>query len=101
MEPWNADPICTLSGKAGLGISSPLIKLILYFSLPGEMLRTLINMRVKGLMCLPGSIRQRVGKSRHRMAENLRALGLQDAKPAFTTHSQGLQLRLNAGAALP
>lgn len=99
--PEGGDPICTLSGKTGLGIAAPLISLVLYSPHRGKMLRTLVNIRAKGTTCLPGSVRLQVGRSRHRMAENLRALGLQDAKPAFIVHTDGLQLRLNSGAVLP
>lgn len=100
-DPAGGDQICTLSGKAGLGVTAPLINLILYSPHHGVMLRTLVNIRAKGPMCLPGSVRLHVGKSRHRMAANLKALGLQDAKPAFIAHTGGLQLRLNSGAVLP
>lgn len=100
-DPDGHGPLCTLSGKAGLGIQASLINLILYSRHHGNMLRTLINIRARGSMCLPGSVRLHVGPRRHRMAENLLALGLQDAKPAFLAHTHGLQLRLNSGAVLP
>ncbi|MBA5688259.1 acetoacetate decarboxylase family protein [Rugamonas apoptosis] len=100
-DPEGSDPICTLAGKTGLGITVPLISLILYSRHQGAMLRTLINIRAKGPICLPGSVRLRVGNSGHRMAVHLQALGLEDARPAFIVHTGGLQLRLNAGAVLP
>lgn len=100
-DPDGGEPICTLSGNIGMGVSAPLIDLILYSLHHGDMVRTLINIRAKGRMCLPGSVRLHVGAGKHRMAENLRALGLQDAKPAFLAHTHGLQLRLNSGAVLP
>lgn len=100
-DPAGGRPLCSLSGKIGPGITAPLINLILYSAHHGQMLRTLVNIRAKGPMCLPGSVRMHIGRTNHRMAENLRALGLQDARPAFIAHTDGLQLRLNAGAALP
>lgn len=100
-HPSDKEPICTLSGKSGLGVSASLIDLILYSTHHGAMLRTLVNIRSRGRMCLPGSVRLRIGSADHRMAKNLLALGLQDAKPAFLAHTHGLQLRLNSGAVLP
>ncbi|WP_431824321.1 acetoacetate decarboxylase family protein [Burkholderia sp. F1] len=100
-DPVGGEPICTLSGNIGPGIPAPLIDLVLYSVHKGDMLRTLVNIRAKGRMCLPGSVRMHIGASGHRMAENMRSLGLQDAKPAFIAHTGGLQLRLNSGAVLP
>lgn len=100
-DPAGGEPLCNFVGNIGLGIPAPLINLILYSVHKGDMLRTLVNIRAKGRMCLPGSLRVRIGASPHRMAENLRAMGLQNAKPAFVAHTRGLQLRLNSGAILP
>lgn len=100
-NPAGGNPVCTLSGKIGPGVRAPLINLILYSRHHGQMLRTLVNIRAKGPMCLPGTVRMHIGSSSHHMAENLRALGMQDARPAFIVHTDGLQLRLNAGAVLP
>jgi len=100
-NPSGGEPICTLTGDLGLGIPAPLIDLVLYSLHQGHMLRTLVNIRAKGRMCLPGTLRLQVGTARHRMADNLRAMGLEEAKPAFVVHTHGLQLRLNSGAELP
>lgn len=100
-DPDGADPICTLSGAVGAGVGAPLINLILYSRHRDTMLRTLVNIRARGRMCLPGSVRLQIGAGAHRMAANLRALGLQDARPAFLASTHGLQLRLNSGAVLP
>lgn len=100
-DPAGGESICSLSGTIGAGIPAPLIDLVLYSVHQGDMLRTLVNIRAQGRMCLPGSVRVQVGASKHRMAERMRAMGLQDTKPAFIVHTHGLQLRLNSGAALP
>lgn len=101
LDPNGGEPICTLAGTIGPGIPASLINLILYSRHKGKTLRTLVNIRAKGRICLPGSLHVKTGASRHRMAENLRAMGLQDARPAFVAYTRGLQLRLNAGAVLP
>ncbi|MYM97066.1 acetoacetate decarboxylase family protein [Duganella vulcania] len=100
-DPAGGAPIFSLSGTAGLGLPAPLINLILYSTHQRGMLRALINIRGKGRLCLPGSLRLRIGPGSHPMAERLTALGLQDARPAFVLHTHGLQLRLNSGAVLP
>lgn len=100
-DPAGGAPIFSLAGTAGPGIAAPLINLILYSSHRTGMLRTLINIRGKGRLCLPGSLRLRIGPGAHPMAERLKEMGLQDARPAFIAHTHGLQLRLNAGAVLP
>ena len=91
----------TLSGHAGLGVPGPLLDLVLYSPHKGKMLRTLVNTRGGGRICLPGSIRLEVSHSDHPMAKRLVALGMNNAKPAFVSHTHALQLRLNAGAELP
>jgi len=100
-NPAGGEPICTLQGRTGLGVSASLINLILYSVRQGKMLRTLINIRAKGRMCLPGSMRLHINPSEHPMAKRMIAMGWQDAKPAFIAHTHGLQLRLNSGAVLP
>lgn len=100
-DPAGGAPVFSLAGTAGMGIGAPLIDLILYSTHQRGMLRALINIRAKGRLCLPGSLRLHIGASTHPMAERMTAMGLQDARPAFIAHTHGLQLRLNSGAVLP
>jgi hypothetical protein len=90
-----------LAGRAGPGLPAPLLDLVLYSRHRGQMLRTLVNTRGGCRACLPGSLRLRVSGSSHPMAQRLKRLGLDNARPALVFHSHALQLRLNAGAALP
>jgi hypothetical protein len=91
-----------LTGQVGLGVPGPLLDLVLYSPLQGQMLRTLVNTRGGAQICLPGSMRLEVSQdSTHPMAQRLRALGLSQARPDMVFHSHALQLRLNAGAVLP
>lgn len=100
-DPAGGAPVFSLSGTAGMGVGASLINLILYSTQQRGMLRTLINIRAKGRLCLPGSLRLRIGDSAHPMTQRLAAMDLQDARPVFIAHTHGLQLRLNAGAVLP
>ncbi len=99
--PGTGEDLVQFSGKVGVGVPAPLLDLVLYSRHNGQMLRTLVNTRGGCRACLPGSMRLRVSDGEHPMAQRLKALGLNDAKPLLVFHSHTLQLRLNAGAALP
>jgi len=99
-DPGAEKDIFTLSGRTGMGVAAPLLDLVLYSRHNGQILRGSAITRGGGRLCLPGTVRLKVSNSTHRMAENLRALGLDGAKPAFVSHTHKLQLRLNAGAVL-
>lgn len=100
-DPESEVDLLELAGDTGAGIPGPLLDLILYSRRSGALLRTLVNTRGGGLICLPGTMRLKVSGSAHAMARRLVALGLDDAMPAVVMRSDRLQLRLNAGAALP
>jgi hypothetical protein len=100
-DPAGSGNLVTLSGKAGISVPGPLLDLVLYSRLDGRVLRTLVNTRGGGKVGLGGSLELNIGDSSHVMSRNLHALGLQRAKPAFVSYTHKLQLRLNAGAALP
>jgi hypothetical protein len=100
-DPDGQGSLLSLSGTAGVSVPGPLLDLVLYSRLDGKLLRTLVNTRGGGKMGLGGSIRLVVSDSEHVMSRNLRALGLENAKPAFVSYTHKLQLRLNAGAVLP
>lgn len=99
-DPEGTDTIVKLEGRFGLGVPCPIIDLILYSNYNNEMLRALVNIRAKGKISLPGSVKVTVGNSGHIMAQRLRALGLDNARPVFVLTTPGLQLRLNSGAAI-
>jgi hypothetical protein len=101
VDPDGGGNIVELSGKAGAGIAGPILNLVLYSRHGGSSLRTLVNTRGGGRICLPGTMRLKVSRVGHPMAGRLTALGLEDAAPAIVMRSDRLQLRLNAGAVLP
>lgn len=100
-DPQTGMELLRLSGKPGLGISAPLLDLVLYSRHNNKLLRTLVNTRGGAKACLPGSMRVSVSDSLHPMAQRLKALGLERAQPFCVFHSNKLQLRLNAGAVVP
>ena len=99
-DPDSGEALVRLCGNAGFGIPGPLLDLVLYSRHEGKTLRTLVNTRGGAKVCLPGSMHVEVSDSAHPMAQRLRTLGLDHAKPFMLFHSHALQLRLNAGAVM-
>ena len=100
-DPAGGPPLVRLAGRTGLGVPGPLLDLVLYSRLDGRLVRATAVTRGGARLALPGSVRLEVSASDHRMAANLRDLGIPGAKPVFVTHTDRLQLRLNAGVVLP
>lgn len=99
-DPGDGSAMLRLAGRVGPGLPAPLLDLVLYSRLDGALVRATAITRGGGRACLPGSVRLEVSASDHRMAATLRDLGLADARPAFVTHTDRLQLRLNAGVTI-
>ena len=99
-NPDDENNIVKIEGNFGLGIPCSIIDLILYSNYQGEMLRTLVNIRAKGKVSLPGSIKVTLGDKSHPMAQRLASLALDNAKPFFLMTTPRLQLRLNSGASI-
>ncbi len=98
-DPQDQSDLVTLEGRFGPGVHGPLLDLALYSRLDGQMLRTLVNTRGGATISTGGSLQLKVSaSSRHPMAERLRAMGLDGARPVCVSRSDRLQLRLNAGA---
>lgn len=100
-SPADSGDICSLSGRLGQGLLAPPLQLALYSQLQGRLLRSLVNVRGRATIALPGSLRLRTGTSQHDMAERLRALGLADVAPFAVHYTHAFQSRLNAGAPMP
>ncbi|MDE2402901.1 MAG: acetoacetate decarboxylase family protein [Burkholderiales bacterium] len=98
-DPQDQSDLLTLEGRIGMGLPGPLLDLALYSRLNGQVLRTLVNTRGGAQLAMGGGLQLKVSaSSRHPMAERLRMLGLDGARPLCVSHSDRLQLRLNAGA---
>lgn len=89
--------ICELGGRMGPGVPGPSIGVVLYSQLKGQKLRASVNVRGGGDLHLPGSLRLSVGASAHPMAQTLRQLGLDGARPVWLSATHRFQSRLNLG----
>ena len=97
MDPEEDAEICRLSGTAGPGVPSPPMSLVTYTHLDGELLRTCVDVRGMCFSHTPGSMRLVVGESDHRMARNLRTLGLDNSRPKVVMITDQFQSLLHAG----
>lgn len=96
-DPDGHGTITTLAGELGPSVPAPPMSLMLYSHLDGRMLRTNVNVRGRVHAHDPGSCRLAIGESRHPMAERLRKLRLDGAKPLVVLSTTEFQSRLHAG----
>jgi hypothetical protein len=89
--------ILSLSGRLGPGLPAPPFDLVTYSFLDGGLIRTPVE--VRGLLTAhaPGTVRLEIGSSSHRMAANLRRLGLVSAKPRLVLRTDRFQSILHGG----
>jgi len=92
--------ICKLGGDLKLGIKAPALSAITYSNLNGKTHRTAVNVRGDFKAYLAHKVRLRIGNSGHDMAENLRALKLNNSRPVCIMSSTTFQSRLNLGATI-
>lgn len=97
LDPDGQGNIFSLSGRLLPGVPVPPMSLVLYSHLQGEMLRSTVNVRGRMTLRPAHGLRLQVGESNHRMANNLRELGLEGARPVVVMDTHRFQSRLNAG----
>ena len=89
--------IVRFSGRPGTGVSLSAFDLMSYSNRNRELVKTNVDVRAKMKTCLGGDFRVAANDSQHRMAKNIRDLGLDGAKPFLVQRSDHFQARLNAG----
>lgn len=99
-DPSGAGEICRLAGCFGRGVPAPPLSLVTYSRLEGALVRTNIDVRGRVRLRPPGSVRLRVGGSKHPMATRLRELGLADARPFLAMTTTRFQSLLHEGVKL-
>jgi len=86
-DPKKKENILTLSGKIGpigLGKKIKAFDIIPYAIKNGKQIKTVVTVDAKARVNLNTNIRLTIGNSKHKMAENLRTLGLDNKKPFMT-----------------
>lgn len=89
--------ILRLEGTLGLGWPAPSVSPLLYSHREGQWLRTPVRVRGGGQAHLRPALCLRVGSSAHPMAQLLRQLGLDGARPWLALGTDRFQSRLPAG----
>lgn len=96
-DPDGRGEICALVGRLGRALPVPPLSLMTYTRHDGVLWRTHVDVRGRTLAHAAGSVRLTVGASPHPMAERLRALGLDGARPRLVLASDRFQSLLHAG----
>jgi hypothetical protein len=97
LDPGSPAPIVTLTGTHGAALPVTGIDLVLFSHLDGALLKTVVDVDAKFHTALGAGFTLSVGASKHRMAENLRALGLHGASPVGIQRTDAFRSRLHAG----
>lgn len=97
-DPSSAEMICEIGGELGRGLPIPAVSLLTFSRLDDTLVRTPIDVRAPTRAHAPGSVSVRIGASSHRMAENLRMLGLDGARPKLLIVTNRFQSLLHAGS---
>jgi hypothetical protein len=86
--------IMEFTGTAKPTVRIPPMPLVCYSQVDGHPMRTNIDVRNGMRLHVPGGIRLKAGQSRHRMANNIRDLGLDGAQPLAVASTNRFQSRL-------
>ncbi len=97
LDPGGAVPLLTLSGTVGWRWPGPALDLVLYSHLKGRRLRTVVHVRGPFRFSSGSEVQLALGPGRHRMTENLRALGVDRARPFAVGCCLRYRARLHAG----
>lgn len=97
-EPDGRKGIVRIVGSGPRLIRFPSIDLTMFTFKGNELLRSLINTRGHFYWHWPLGFRLQVGDSQHPMAQRLRFLGLDNARPISVLSCTDYQARMNAGA---
>lgn len=89
--------ILRLEGRLGLGLPGPSVSPLLYSHREGQWLRTPVRVRGGAQVCLRPALQLRTGGSAHPMAQVIRELGLDGARPWLAMATERFQSRLPAG----
>ncbi|MFY9478569.1 MAG: acetoacetate decarboxylase family protein [Aquabacterium sp.] len=97
-HPYRADlAILRLEGRLGAGLPGPSVSPLLYSHHEGQWLRTPVRVRGGGQAHVRPALRLRTGGSAHPMAQVIRELGLDGARPWLAMATERFQSRLPAG----
>lgn len=89
--------IMRLTGRLGASVPGPTLCPLLYSQVGGRWVKTTVNARGGGQVHTGAGLQLSLGLSQHPMAQTLRALGLDGARPWLALDTDRFQSRLNGG----
>jgi Acetoacetate decarboxylase (ADC) len=92
--------IGALDGVRGMSVPTPATDILTFTVHQGQLIKTVIRVLTPSLAGSGHSFVFKVGTSRHPMTTNLRAIGLDGARPVLTTYTDPFQALLFPGRAL-
>jgi hypothetical protein len=90
-------PLLTLEGTRGASVSMPPADVLTFSLLAGRSVKTLVRVVTPFQVSSGEAFVLRLGQSRHPLADNLRALGLDAAHPVLVQHADPFQSLLFPG----
>ncbi len=99
-DPESGEWIVEVRGKYSRGISITGFDLVTFSNFRDRIWKTIIDTKVRYKTCLPKNVEVKVGKSKHGMAENIRALGLDTNRPFVLQYADNFKSRLNHGVSV-
>jgi hypothetical protein len=98
-DPGNAK-ILTLQGTSSASVSTPPADVLTFSYLSGKLLKTIVRVMTPFKVSGGGNFVLNVGTSTHPMADNLRTLGLDGARPVLLQYADPFQSLLFPGQAV-
>jgi hypothetical protein len=96
-DPDTNESIVTVKGEMGAGFSASAFDFVSFNNYEDTIFKVVTQANGKMKNCTCKSIEVKAGPSQHRMAKNIRDLGLESAKPFAILSSDNLQTCLNPG----
>ncbi len=97
LHPSSGEPLLEVSAEERRGIKRPAFDMVSFGNHNGKILRTITEVDGLYRACMVKNLRIKVGETDHRFARNIRALGLEIAKPWIALCSDALRTKLNPG----
>ncbi len=97
LDPETDEDIVRVNGRTFSGLKMPAFDLVTYSNLNDKIMKTIVDVDAKYKNCFMGKAELKIGTSKHGMAENIRALGLEGLRPWVIQTTDKFRSRLNPG----
>lgn len=97
LDPESGDPLLSVRGREGPGFRMRAFDLVTFSDHDGRILKTVIDVDAVYRNCLCRGLEIKAGAGDHRLAANVRDLGLEKARPFALQSTDSFRSRLNPG----